>query len=308
MSAPRRRRCPPGRETTWRRAPSASIAPLVISSSSSSGRRPCRCSIRPASASSGPARPRVGAYWNAVDSAEAANSSKRAATCSRGNVAGSGEPARERDQARHTEEPEDECDPLVAPAPRPVGNERAPPSELRRQGQAAIVDRAGRTGMLHRMQARTRARLAAAGLMLGAATCGILSGSASEASGPATTSALHTIPGCATAADPGPGARGEAEERLRLRGREEGRHDRGPDDRRLARAGRLVPPDRPADPGHRLPRPAVSGQARAHVVAGNRDRPPALGKGSTRSTTRPTVTSPRCARALAFAATCTSSS
>ena len=41
---------------------SASIDPLVITSSSSAGRRPCSVSIRPASASSVPASPRVGAY------------------------------------------------------------------------------------------------------------------------------------------------------------------------------------------------------------------------------------------------------
>ena len=78
-------------------------------------------------------------------------------------------------------------------------------------------------------------------------------------------------PGCATAADPGPGARGEAEERLRLRGREEGRHDRGPDDRRLARAA-AESPDRPADPGHRLPRPAVQGKPVLTWWQGDRDR------------------------------------
>ena len=52
-----------------------------------------------------------------------------------------------------------------------------------------------RTGMLRSMGAGTRARLAAAGLIVGAAVCGALLGSASEASAPSTTVALHTIPG-----------------------------------------------------------------------------------------------------------------
>ena len=48
-----------GRGRTWRPA-RGSMAPLVISSSSSAGQRPCRVSSRPARASSNPARPRVG--------------------------------------------------------------------------------------------------------------------------------------------------------------------------------------------------------------------------------------------------------
>src|SRR5918996_279913 len=71
---------------------SASIAPLVISSSSSAGRRPCSLWIRPARASKGPARPRVGAYWNALASPVATNSWKSVETRSRGNVSGSGKP------------------------------------------------------------------------------------------------------------------------------------------------------------------------------------------------------------------------
>src|SRR6185437_1326702 len=71
---------------------SASIAPLVISSSSSAGRRPCSDSIRSASASRGPASPRVGAYWNALASPASANSASSAAARSRGNVSGSGKP------------------------------------------------------------------------------------------------------------------------------------------------------------------------------------------------------------------------
>ena len=68
------------------------MPPLVISSSSSAGRRPCSVSIRPASASSGPASPRVGAYWNACASPAAANSASSADARSRGNVSGSGNP------------------------------------------------------------------------------------------------------------------------------------------------------------------------------------------------------------------------
>ena len=71
---------------------SASIPPLVISSSSSAGRRPCSRSSRSASASRGPASPRVGAYWNALTSPAAANSWSSAETRSRGNVFGSGKP------------------------------------------------------------------------------------------------------------------------------------------------------------------------------------------------------------------------
>ena len=49
--------------------------------------------------------------------------------------------------------------------------------------------------MLRSMGAGKRARLAAAGLIVGAAVCGALFGTASEASAPGTTIALHTIPG-----------------------------------------------------------------------------------------------------------------
>ena len=68
------------------------MPPLVINSSSSAGRRPCSRSSRSTSASSGPASPRVGAYWNALTSPAAANSWSSAETRSRGNVAGSGKP------------------------------------------------------------------------------------------------------------------------------------------------------------------------------------------------------------------------
>ena len=71
---------------------SASIPPLVITSSSSSGRRPCTDSSRPATASSVPASPRVGVYWKAVASPFAANSSSSCEARSRGNVSGSGKP------------------------------------------------------------------------------------------------------------------------------------------------------------------------------------------------------------------------
>src|SRR5512132_2937553 len=69
---------------------SASIAPLVISSSSSAGRRSCSVSILEASASSGPARPRVGAYWKAEVSPVAANSVTSACVRSRGTESRSG--------------------------------------------------------------------------------------------------------------------------------------------------------------------------------------------------------------------------
>src|SRR5260221_36540 len=48
--------------------------------------------MRPASASRVPARPRVGAYWNALTSPETANSCSSCAARSRGNVTGSGQP------------------------------------------------------------------------------------------------------------------------------------------------------------------------------------------------------------------------
>ena len=49
--------------------------------------------------------------------------------------------------------------------------------------------------MLRGMRVGSRARLAAAGLLSGAAACGALFGTASEAGGPVTTTTLHTIPG-----------------------------------------------------------------------------------------------------------------
>ena len=58
---------------------------------------------------------------------------------------------------------------------------------------------------------------------------------------------------------------------------------------------------------HQLPRPAVRGQARAHLVAGARSSRSASARAKTRSTTAPTSTWPRSGRATATTPTCTKS-
>ena len=106
---------------------SASIAPLVISSSSSSsGRRPCSDSMRVASASSGPASPRVGAYWNAETSPrrrELLQQCRGALARERQRI---GKAARERDQSRHAEEREHLRDPVAHVGARPRREQRLP--------------------------------------------------------------------------------------------------------------------------------------------------------------------------------------
>ncbi len=82
----------PGSRNDFPISSSASIEPLVISSSSSAGRRPWNVSSRSANASSGPASPRVGAYWNALSSPVSVNSCSSDEIRSRGKVSGSGKP------------------------------------------------------------------------------------------------------------------------------------------------------------------------------------------------------------------------
>ena len=71
---------------------SASMPPLVTSSSPSAGRRPCSASSRAASASRVPGSPCVGAYWKATGSPAAASSRSSSAARSAGKVDGSGKP------------------------------------------------------------------------------------------------------------------------------------------------------------------------------------------------------------------------
>ncbi len=136
----------PGSRKVLPASSSASIAPLVITSSSSAGRRPCVASIRPASASSAPASPRVGAYWNALSSPVSANSARSAAARSRGKRPRVGESAGERDQARHPKQREDLRDPLPDPAARACCEQ--------------LVESARRRCYAHRTSLTTKARSA----------------------------------------------------------------------------------------------------------------------------------------------------
>src|SRR4051794_23236192 len=78
----------PGSRNDLETSSRPSMPPLVIMSSSSPGRRPWSDSRRPATASRVPARPCVGAYWNAAASTDCMSSATRSA----GNVSGSGKP------------------------------------------------------------------------------------------------------------------------------------------------------------------------------------------------------------------------
>ena len=127
----------PGSRNVLPTSSSASIPPLVITSSSSSGRRPCDDSSRPASASSGPARPRVGAYWNAFASPAEANSWSSAVARSRGKVTRVGKAARERDQVGPPEEAENAAIPSPTSPRVRVGEQLLPATGFRRHRHRA---------------------------------------------------------------------------------------------------------------------------------------------------------------------------
>ena len=109
----------------------------------------------PATASSAPASPRVGAYWNAADSPAAANSCEQRGGALARERQRVGEPAGERDQVRPAQQREDGRDPFTDVPARPLRKEPIPARRLARYRHVTRYRRVGRPALSRREETKS---------------------------------------------------------------------------------------------------------------------------------------------------------